>query len=228
MSGASNEPLATPEKFALREAGTTHYAPVVQEGFTDPSLLVAHNAKEAQPHLQEAPAAPVEQPGVDKTTGLPNKLLFAQHVQSTVSRMQSDALTVSVSFIDLHGLNMQKVAVGTRVANDYLFLLAKRLEATIRSIEIAGRVEGNILAVLSINWLFAEDLPVVARRLMTKLSEPLAGREGSELSVAMNLGMAVASQNEDVNQLFQRAWNALQNSKAKGNNEFEIDGLPQS
>jgi diguanylate cyclase (GGDEF)-like protein len=137
--------------------------------------------------------------------------------------MQSDALTVSISFIDLHGLDVQRAAVGTRVANDYLFLLAKRLESTIRSIEIAGRVDGNILAVLSINWLFAEDLPVVARRLMNKLSEPLAGKEGAEVSVAMNLGMAVASPNEDVNSLFRRAWDALQASKARGSNEFDID-----
>ena len=79
---------------------------------------------------------------MDKTTGLANKLLFAQHVQATTARMQADALTVSVSFIDLHGLDVQKAAVGSRVANDYLFLLAKRLEATIRSIEICGRIEG--------------------------------------------------------------------------------------
>jgi diguanylate cyclase (GGDEF)-like protein len=217
-------PMTAPEKFALAQVHTKDWAPTVQEGYTDPSLLLdrIHKADAEAAQAVPEPRVNSEQPAVDKTTGLANKLLFAQHVQSTVSRMQSDALTVSVSFIDLHGLDVQRAAVGSRVANDYLFLLAKRLEATIRSIEIAGRIDGNILAVLSINWLFAEDLPVVAQRLMGKLGEPLAGKESSEMTVAMNLGMAVASPNEDVNVLFHRAWDALQRSKEKGSNEFEI------
>jgi diguanylate cyclase (GGDEF)-like protein/PAS domain S-box-containing protein len=218
--GFSPEELAPAPKFGLRETGNSgdYTPPPLQEGFTDASLLLG-----TKPETVAEPEAPHEEPGVDKTTGLANKLLFAQHVQATTARMQADALTVSISFIDLHGLDLQKAAVGTRVANDYLFLLAKRLEATIRSIEIAGRIDGNILAVLSINWLFAEDLPVVARRLLNKLSEPLAGKENSELIVPMNLGMAVAAPNEDVNSLFRRAWDALQTSKARGTGEFEIN-----
>ncbi len=220
----ARQPMAAPEKFALAQVHSKDWAPTVQEGYTDPSLLLdrIHKADVEDAQSVPEPRVTSEQSAVDKTTGLANKLLFAQHVQSTVSRMQSDALTVSISFIDLHGLEVQRSAVGSRVANDYLFLLAKRLEATIRSIEIAGRIEGNILAVLSINWLFAEDLPVVAQRLMGKLGEPLAGKESSEMTVAMNLGMAVASPNEDVNVLFRRAWDALQRSKDKGSNEFEI------
>jgi diguanylate cyclase (GGDEF)-like protein/PAS domain S-box-containing protein len=218
--GFSPEELAPAPKFGLRETGNSGdwTPPPLQEGFTDASLLLG-----TKPETAAEPEAPHEEPGVDKTTGLANKLLFAQHVQATTARMQADALTVSISFIDLHGLELQKAAVGTRVANDYLFLLAKRLEATIRSIEIAGRIDGNILAVLSINWLFAEDLPVVARRLLNKLSEPLAGKENSDLIVPMNLGMAVAAPNEDVNSLFRRAWDALQTSKARGTGEFEIN-----
>ncbi len=217
----AGSPVAPAPKFGLREAPMSGEwtPPALQQGFTDPSLLLGHKPA---PVREEVPVSN-EEPGVDKTTGLANKLLFAQHVQATTARMRADALTVSVSFIDLHGLELQQAAVGTRVANDYLFLLAKRLEATIRSIEIAGRIDGNILAVLSINWLFAEDLPVVARRLIGKLSEPLAGKENSDLIVGMNLGMAVASPNEDVNSLFRRAWEALQIAKVRGNGEFEIN-----
>ena len=212
-------PIAPAPKFGLREAATSGEwtPPALQDGFTDASLLLGAKPASSEDTIVN------DEPGVDKTTGLANKLLFAQHVQATTARMQADALTVSVSFIDLHGLDLQKAAVGTRVANDYLFLLAKRLEATIRSIEIAGRIDGNILAVLSINWLFAEDLPVVARRLIAKLSEPLAGKENSDLIVPMNLGMAVASPNEDVNSLFRRAWEALQIARARGTGEFEIN-----
>ena len=215
-------PSLSAPKFGLPQtaAAGDWTPPVIQEGFTDASLLMG-----AKPAQREEVQVVVEEPAVDKTTGLANKVLFAQHVQATTARMKADALTVSVSFIDLHGLDLQKDAVGSRIVNDYLFLLAKRLEATIRSIEIAGRIDGNILAVLSINWLFAEDLPIVAQRLINKLSEPLAGKENSDLIVAMNLGMAVAAPNEDVNALFRRAWDALQKSKVRGSGEFEIDTL---
>ena len=137
--------------------------------------------------------------------------------------MQADALTVSVSFIDLHGLETIRQSYGARSTNDYLFLLARRLESTIRSIESCGRIDGDVLGVLSVNWLFAEDLPIVAQRLLTRLQEPLAGKDGGELIVSMDLGMAVARPGEHVNDIFARAWESLQRSKADPHNKWQID-----
>jgi diguanylate cyclase (GGDEF)-like protein/PAS domain S-box-containing protein len=193
--------------------------PAIKEGFTDPNLLVAQKKLSTEAEVEVPPS----EPGLDKVTGLANRLLFAQHVASTVTRMQSDALTVSVSFVHLHGLETVRQNIGSRATNDYLFLLAKRLEATIRSIEIAGRIEGDIVGVLSINWLFADDLPVVAQRLLLKLGEPLAGKDGQPMIVDMSLGMAVARPGEHVNELFTRAWNALQVSRQNADTHFEID-----
>jgi diguanylate cyclase (GGDEF)-like protein/PAS domain S-box-containing protein len=192
--------------------------PVLQEGFTKPELLVTPERPEPA-----ADALPVLEPGIDKVTGLSNRLLFAQNVTSTVNRMQADSLTVAVSFVELHGLTDMRREVGPRVANDYLFLLARRLEATIRSIEMAGRLEGDLFGVLSINWLFAEDLPVLANRLMSKLREPLSAKDGGELTVAMDLGMAVSRPGEHVNDIFRRAWEALQTSRQNPNENFYID-----
>ena len=194
-------------------------APVLKEGFTDASLLATPQKAEEDGETRGAAAAP----GIDKVTGLSNRLLFAQGVSSTVARMQADALTVSVSFIDLHGLETIRQRFGARSTNDYLFLLARRLESTIRSIESCGRIDGDVLGVLSVNWLFAEDLPIVAQRLLTRLQEPLAGKDGGELTVSMDLGMAVARPGEHVNDVFARAWDCLQHSKANGANQWQID-----
>jgi diguanylate cyclase (GGDEF)-like protein len=194
-------------------------APAIKEGFTDASLLATPQKSETD---LEAPGASAT-PGVDKVTGLSNRLLFAQGVSSTVGRMQADALTVSVSFIDLHGLETIRQSYGARSTNDYLFLLARRLESTIRSIESCGRIDGDVLGVLSVNWLFAEDLPIVAQRLLTRLQEPLAGKDGGELVVSMDLGMAVARPGEHVNDVFARAWESLQRAKADPDNKWQID-----
>jgi diguanylate cyclase (GGDEF)-like protein len=194
-------------------------APALKEGFTDASLLATPQKSELDAEVPAASAAP----GVDKVTGLSNRLLFAQGVSSTVNRMQADALTVSVSFIDLHGLETIRQSFGARSTNDYLFLLARRLESTIRSIESCGRIDGDVLGVLSVNWLFAEDLPIVAQRLLTRLQEPLAGKDGGELVISMDLGMAVARPGEHVNDVFGRAWESLQRSKADPDNKWQID-----
>ena len=196
------------EKHAL-PAIPLNSAPTLDAGFTSADLLLGTRRIEDPIPVE----ASVTEPGIDKLTGLANRLLFAQHVEATISRMGSDALTVSLSFVDLHGLTKEREANGPRVANDYLFLLAKRLEATIRSIEIAGRISGDVLGVLSINWLFPDDLPIVAHRLLDRLGEPLATKDGSEVSVAMRLGMAVAKANEGVEDLFSRTWNAMAAAK---------------
>jgi diguanylate cyclase (GGDEF)-like protein len=194
-------------------------APAIKEGFTDASLLATPQKADIDLEVSAVSATP----GVDKVTGLSNRLLFAQGVSSTVGRMQADALTVSVSFIDLHGLETIRQSYGARSTNDYLFLLARRLESTIRSIESCGRIDGDVLGVLSVNWLFAEDLPIVAQRLLNRLQEPLAGKDGGELVVSMDLGMAVARPGEHVNDVFARAWESLQRSKADPDNKWQID-----
>ncbi len=214
-------PVQPVERYRLPSAdGAESWSPPkIIEGYTDASRLSTERPAEQE---QDVPVAPVE-PGTDKVTGLPNRLLFAQHVAATIERIKTDALTVAVSFVDLHGVRRQRETLGRRTANDSLFLLAKRLESTIRSIEIAGVIEQDIFAVLSINWLFAEDLPIVARRLLGRLEEPLAGRDG-EFVVDMRLGMSVARPGDDVEALFGRAMLALQSAHDLPERYF-IDGL---
>lgn len=162
------------------------------------------------------PAGPAErqtsavssEPGTDRVTGLPNRLLFTRHVATTLERMKTDGLTIAMSLIDLEGVREQRARSGTRVAEDSLFLLAKRLESTIRNIEIAGAVGPDRFGVLSINWLFAEDLPIVTRRLLARLEEPLAGRDG-EFVVNMHLGMSVARVDDTFETLLARAEESL-------------------
>jgi diguanylate cyclase (GGDEF)-like protein len=215
--------VLVPENISALESGTPSNrqwtAPIIKDGYTDAALLATPRKAEDDAEAGTGAAAP----GVDKVTGLSNRLLFAQGVSSTVGRMQADALTVSVSFIDLHGLEVIRQSFGVRSTNDYLFLLARRLESTIRSIESCGRIDGDVLGVLSVNWLFAEDLPIVAQRLLTRLQEPLASKDGGELVVSMDLGMAVARPGEHVNDVFGRAWESLQRSKADLENQWHID-----
>ncbi len=198
----SAAPVSPVQKHQLRKAegADSWQPPKLAEGFTDPSRLSTERPPEAVAERHEP--APTE-PGTDRVTGLPNRLLFAQHVAATIERIKTDALTVAVSFVDLQGIRAQRTTLGRRAANDSLFLLAKRLESTIRSIEIAGAIDEDVFAILSINWLFAEDLPIVARRLLGRLEEPLAGRDG-EFVVDMRLGMSVARPGDDVEALFAR------------------------
>ena len=214
-------PVQPVERYRLPTAdGASQWSPPkIVEGYTDPARLSMERPADAEIE----PVITAMEPGTDKVTGLPNRTLFAQHVQATIERIRTDALTVAVSFVDLGGVRHQRETLGRRTANDSLFLLAKRLESTIRSIEIAGVVDQDMFAVLSINWLFAEDLPIVARRLLGRLEEPLAGRDG-EFVVDMRLGMAVARPGDDVDALFARAGWALQSANDLPERYF-IDGL---
>lgn len=202
-------PVQPVERYRLPTAeGASFWSPPkIVEGYTDPSRLSTERPAEAE---NEPVIADLE-PGTDKVTGLPNRVLFAQHVAATIERIRTDALTVAVSCVDLRGVRRQRETLGRRTANDSLFLLAKRLESSIRSIEIAGVVDQDMFAVLSINWLFAEDLPIVARRLLGRLEEPLAGRDG-DFVVDMRLGMSVARPGDDVEALFARARSALESA----------------
>lgn len=200
-----------------------HALPTVQQGGPGGPVELTPDVLLGQKKDVERPIELVcTQPEIDKTTGLANRLLFAQHVAATTARMQQDALTVSLSFIHVHGLDKHLADSGARVVGDYLFLLSKRLEATIRSIEIAGRIDTHVFGVLSINWLFKEDLPILCRRLLSRLSEPLGGKDGREIVLPMHLGLAVAHYGETVDELFARARGSLENSY-RSPDTFHID-----
>ncbi len=219
----SSGPVQPVERYRLptAEGASSWSPPKIVEGFTDPSRLSTERPVDVEPVAVDVDVD--VEPGTEKVTGLPNRVLFAQHVAATIERIRTDALTVAVSFVDLRGVRRQRETLGRRTANDSLFLLAKRLESSIRSIEIAGVVEQDMFAVLSINWLFAEDLPIVARRLLGRLEEPLAGRDG-EFVVDMRLGMSVARPGDDVDALFARARLALRSANDLPERYF-IDGL---
>ena len=214
-------PVQPVERYRLptAEGASSWSPPKIVEGYTDPSRLSTERPVEAEAE----PVIAELEPGTDKVTGLPNRVLFAQHVAATIERIRTDALTVAVSVVDLRGVRRQRETLGRRPANDSLFLLAKRLESSIRSIEIAGVIDQDMFAVLSINWLFAEDLPIVARRLLGRLEEPLAGRDG-EFVVDMRLGMSVARPGDNVDALFARAGSALLSANDLPERYF-IDGL---
>ena len=214
-------PVQPVERYRLptAEGASSWSPPKIVEGYTDPSRLSTERPAE----IDVQPVAVDVEPGTDKVTGLPNRVLFAQHVAATIERIRTDALTVAVSFVELRGVRRQRETLGRRTANDSLFLLAKRLESSIRSIEIAGVVDQDMFAVLSINWLFAEDLPIVARRLLGRLEEPLAGRDG-EFVVDMRLGMSVARPGDDVDALFARARLALRSANDLPE-RYYIEGL---
>ncbi len=162
-------------------------------------------------------------PGADELTGLANRTLFHLLVDDALLRLREEGISVAVFTFDLIGFRELATAAGPKSADDYFFILAKRIESTIRGVDTAGRVGEHDMAVLVVGWFFPGDLENIARRFIRKLVEPLPTRSGEAVNIGACLGGALAEQTDDANALMRRSFEARAISRSLGSGRGNIN-----
>jgi diguanylate cyclase (GGDEF)-like protein len=126
---------------------------------------------------------------VDPLTGLIGERLLRDHTRRALSLAQRDGRPAGVLWLDLHryvGAGHEAAAIADEVLRQY----ARKVELSIRVSDVAARPAPGSLAVMLTALESANDLRVVAVRLLLLLAAP-AFVEGRERSVAATIGGAV-------------------------------------
>ncbi len=146
-------------------------------------------------------------PTIDPITGLANRALFLERIGHGLARMKKDGVSVALMLPTLHGYAELRQRVGRKTGDDQLFVMAKRLEATIRQTDTAARIGEEDFAILAIGWFFPGDVENVAMRFVRKLSEPVPS-VGEQVAVPCSMGVAISEPGLDLHQLLRRAQRA--------------------
>jgi diguanylate cyclase (GGDEF)-like protein/PAS domain S-box-containing protein len=144
----------------------------------------------------------------DALTGLPNRLLLADHLSEALISARAAHQQVAVLIVDLDHFKEVNEAFGMQAGDRLLEQVGPRLRAEIRAEDMVARLSGDEFAVLMTDT-DAKAATVKAQCLLEALERPFEV-EGQHLDVAMSIGIAIfPDDGDDPNTLLRRADIAL-------------------
>ncbi len=157
----------------------------------------------------------------DTLTGLPNRALLLERLDTALERYRRDRRDFAVLFLDLDRFKVINDSVGHLVGDEVLKQAATRLAHACPSALVA-RLGGDEFAVLLENLPRAEHAVDVAEQLLGALVEPMRVG-GKELYTSASIGIAYASpQYRRGEELLRDADAAMYRAKAEGRQRHEI------
>ena len=126
----------------------------------------------------------------DQLTGLPNRVLFWEHLSLRVKLARRRASTFAVLFLDVDDFKSINDTLGHAAGDELLVDLAVRLRSSLRVGDIAARVGGDEFLLLFDEVAFPESAMVIAERLNRALRVPYSIGTGQSI-VTASIGVAV-------------------------------------
>ncbi len=127
----------------------------------------------------------------DALTGLPNRLLFVDRLNTAAARQRrADGGGVAVLFLDLDHFKRINDTHGHQVGDRVLVEVAARLEHAVRDTDTVARLGGDEFAVIC-EGADSATSALVAARIQQAFKEPLLV-EGEPLEVSLSIGVALS------------------------------------
>lgn len=127
----------------------------------------------------------------DSLTGLPNRLLLNDRIQSAVSKARRESQLVALMMMDLDRFKQVNDTLGHHVGDLLLKELATRLQHPIRESDTVARLGGDEFAVLLPAVDSVEHAVELAERLRQVFLQPFEVQEGVQIDVGCSVGIAM-------------------------------------
>jgi diguanylate cyclase (GGDEF)-like protein len=151
----------------------------------------------------------------DALTGLPNRMLFSEHLIRAVANANRSGSSLAVLYLDLDRFKLVNDSLGHNVGDLLLEAVAKRLRTSLRTADLGARLGGDEFAVLAENTS-PEGAATLAERICEAFRNPFA-IGGHELTVTASVGVVVdAAGHTDADGLLRNADLAMYRAKMDG------------
>jgi diguanylate cyclase (GGDEF)-like protein/PAS domain S-box-containing protein len=154
----------------------------------------------------------------DPLTGLPNRTLFAEHVESALGR--AERIGVAVLFIDLDDFKTINDSLGHLAGDELLAAVAQRIAETVRPGDAVSRLSGDEFAIL-LHEANASVAERVASRLLDAIGKPYE-LDGKQVHLEASIGLAFSVDAPvSSGELLRNADVAMYEAKARGKGRVE-------
>jgi diguanylate cyclase (GGDEF)-like protein len=164
---------------------------------------------------RKAEARVIQLAQFDSLTDLPNRALFNQSLQRSLSRMRDDQ-KLAVLYLDLDHFKTINDTLGHGAGDMVLKAVANRLEHTIGIQGMVARLGGDEFAIALRNCGPAKDVIKIANKVIDAISEPVMV-EGQRVATGVSIGIAMAPESSgDCEELIKYSDIALYHAKEQG------------
>jgi len=158
----------------------------------------------------------------DQLTKLPNRTLFYERLELSLSQAKRTKAKVALLFIDLDGFKAVNDTLGHDMGDHLLVEVGQRLGESIRESDVAARMGGDEFTVLLTNLHDLNMVPGIANKIIQSLNRPIEFK-GNSCHVGASIGIAVYPEHADnADDLVKEADTAMYHAKHAGKNRYCI------
>jgi diguanylate cyclase (GGDEF)-like protein len=158
----------------------------------------------------------------DELTSLPNRFLFNQMLEQSLTRARQHNHKLATLFLDLDRFKNINDTFGHGIGDDVLREVGARFRACLRGSDRIARMGGDEFFILLESIEQASEITDVARRILEVAARPFFIK-GEECQLSASIGVAVFPEDgEDGDTLLKNADIAMYRAKSQGKNTFEF------
>ncbi|WP_084153932.1 sensor domain-containing diguanylate cyclase [Simplicispira psychrophila] len=156
----------------------------------------------------------------DPLTHLPNRTLLADRLTQAMARVLPEQQQLAVCFMDLDGFKAVNDTHGHEAGDELLVIVARRLEANVRTNDTVARQGGDEFVLLLSGLPDPAEGERAAERLLRAVREPIVAH-GHTVQVGASIGIALYPQDgDDPETLLRCADQAMYQAKQGGRNRW--------
>jgi len=160
---------------------------------------------------------------VDALTGLPNRLLFNDRLETIIREATRNGECFAVLFVDLDHFKVVNDTRGHAAGDQVLKAVTRRLCASIRASDTVARYAGDEFTIVLRHIVKNDDVARVAEKIVQVMEAPLQLDDGAELQVTVSMGLSFFPDDAgDAQTLLKHADEAMYAAKHQGRNTYRI------
>jgi diguanylate cyclase (GGDEF)-like protein len=156
----------------------------------------------------------------DSLTGLPNRALFYDRLETAIARCQRSKKLMALLYLDIDHFKSINDSLGHAAGDDLLRSFARRLLQCVRASDTAARLGGDEFTIILENLASREAAQGVIDKLMAALRRPYGS---DNIHATASVGIAYFTGGEiEADGLLKRADAALYRAKDRGRNGYWV------
>jgi diguanylate cyclase (GGDEF)-like protein/PAS domain S-box-containing protein len=181
-------------------------------------VLVFHNVSDKRNLIKELE----HQAHHDALTGLPNRLLFNEHLAQALAQARRKQGRLAVLFLDLDRFKLINDTMGHNLGDLLLKIVAERIRDTLREGDTLARQGGDEFLILLPEICQEQEAVTVSQRILGVFAQPLM-LDGNEVYMSTSIGISLyPTDGSDLETLVKQADTAMYYAKEQGRNNYQF------
>jgi len=209
---------------SVRKDGSLYWENVTVSSLRDDEGQISHYIalKEDISLRKQAQEQVLYQAQYDSLTDLPNRSLMLDRLQQSILIARREKWLMALLFLDLDNFKSVNDTLGHKAGDALLKMVAKRLQESVRAMDVVARLGGDEFVVLLQDMHDAENAAVIAEKIIHSLAEPFKIKT-REVYIGCSIGISLFPEDGlNADQMLQYADMAMYRAKEAGRNNFQF------